>query len=276
MNEQAKFSIDYSLKFITISAFVFLIMNFIFNLGYFSCMGIRYASLLEIKDYYEGTAPLLTFVVAIFLTLTNALIFSNFVKNIIMVIDNYINLFCIKCRFKISVILKYRLVPYKMKREFVRLKKDLNVINKKFFKYTFLDLCNFIFFASLLTMLIFQLYDYVYKLSKSSFWILLVLYLLCNYISIFVKDLIAKITAIIMIMTIMVALLGHWAFLRDLNNAGTNVILDNNNQVSLVRPIAKGVIVKNKSDIEFYQWNRVKKFSKPIKVLKVPDILLSK
>lgn len=276
MNEQAKFSIDYSLKFITISAFVFLIMNFIFNLGYFSCMGIRYASLLEIKDYYEGTAPLLTFVVAIFLTLTNALIFSNFVKNIIMVIDNYINLFCIKCRFKISVILEYRLVPYKMKREFVRLKKDLNVINKKFFKYTFLDLCNFIFFASLLTMPIFQLYDYVYKLSKSSFWILLVLYLLCNYISIFVKDLIAKITAIIMIMTIMVALLGHWAFLRDLNKAGTNVILDNNNQVSLVRPIAKGVIVKNKSDIEFYQWNRVKKFSKPIKVLKVPDILLSK
>ena len=123
---------------------------------------------------------------------------------------------------------------------------------------------------------IFQLYDYVYKFSKSSFWILLVLYLVCYYISIFIKNLVAKISAITMIMIIIIALLGHWSFLRDFNYTGTNVTLENGSQVLLIRPIAKGVIVKNKSDIEFYQWDRVKKFSKPIKILKVPDVLLNK
>ncbi len=276
MHEQDKIDIDCILKFITISAFLFLIMNFIFNLGYFSCMGIRYASLLELKDYYEGTAPSLMFVVAIFLTLANALLFSNFIEDTLLVINNYVNLFCLNCRFKILVILNYKLVSYKMKKELIQLKKDLNRINKKILRYTFSDLLNFIFFVFIFTMPIFQLYDYVYKFSKSSFWILLVLYLICYYISIFIKNLVAKISAITMIMIIIIALLGHWSFLRDFNYTGTNVTLENGSQVLLIRPIAKGVIVKNKSDIEFYQWDRVKKFSKPIKILKVPDVLLNK
>lgn len=150
------------------------------------------------------------------------------------------------------------------------------MINKEILKYTFLDLLNFIFFVFIFTMPIFQLYDYVYKFSKSSFWILLVLYLICYYISIFIKKLVTKISAITAIMIIIIVLLGHWAFLRDFKNTVTNVILDNNSQVLLIRPIAKGVIVKNKSDIEFYQWDRVKKFSKPIKILKAPDVLLNK
>lgn len=276
MKELDKISVDLILKLITISAFLLLIMNFIFNLGYFSCMGIRYASLLEIKDYYEGTAPSLIFVLAIFLTLANALLFSNFIKNIIIVINMYLSLLGLNCNFKILVMFKYKKIPYKLQKKITMLKKNLNIVNKEILKYTFLDLLNFIFFVFIFTMPIFQLYDYVYKFSKSSFWILLVLYLVCYYISIFIKKLVTKISAITTIMIIIIVLLGHWAFLRDFKNTVTNVILDNNSQVLLIRPISKGVIVKNKSDIEFYQWNRVKKFSKPIKVLKVPDILLSK
>ena len=276
MHEQDKIDIDCILKFITISAFLFLIMNFIFNLGYFSCMGIRYASLLELKDYYEGTAPSLMFVVAIFLTLANALLFSNFIKFIMLVINNYVKGFRLNCYLMFLLKFKYNKAAYSIKKRLTQIKKELNDTNKQMSKYSFKDLLNFIFFVFIFTMPIFQLYDYVYKLSKSSFWILLVLYLICYYISIFVKNLVAKISAITMIMIIIIAFLGHWAFLRDFNYTGTNVTLENGSQVFLIRPIAKGVIVKNKLDIEFYQWDRVKKFSKPIKILKAPDVLLNK
>lgn len=100
-------------------------------------------------------------------------------------------------------------VSYKMKKELIQLKKDLNRINKKILRYTFSDLLNFIFFVFIFIMPIFQLYDYVYKFSKSSFCILLVLYLICYYISIFIKNLVAKISAITMIMIIIIALLGY-------------------------------------------------------------------
>ena len=171
---------------------------------------------------------------------------------------------------------KYNKAAYSIKKRLTQIKKELNDTNKQMSKYSFKDLLNFIFFVFIFTMPIFQLYDYVYKISKSSFWILLVLYLICYYISIFVKNLVAKISAITMIMIIIIAFLGHWAFLRDFNYTGTNVTLENGSQVFLIRPIAKGVIVKNKLDIEFYQWDRVKKFSKPIKILKAPDVLLNK
>lgn len=276
MKELDKISVDLILKLITISAFVLLIMNFIFNLGYFSSMGIRYASLLEIKDYYEGTAPSLIFVLAIFLTLANALLFSNFIKFITLVIHNYVNGFRLNCYLMILLKFEFNKAAYSIKKRLTQIKKELNDTNKQMRKYSFKDLLNFIFFVFIFTVPIFQLYDHVYKFSKSSFWILLLLYLICYYISIFIKNLFSKISAITMIMIIIIAFLGNWSFLRDFNYTGTNVTLENGNQVLLIRPIAKGVIVKNKSDIEFYQWDRVKKFSKPIKVLKVPDILLSK
>lgn len=276
MNEQDNINIDYILKLITISAFLFLIMNFVFNLGYFSSIGIRYASLLELKDYYEGTAPSLMFVIAIFLTLANALLFSNFIKFITLVIHNYVNGFRLNCYLIFLLKFEFNKAAYSIKKRLTQIKKKLNDTNKQMRKYSFKDLLNFIFFVFIFTAPIFQLYDYVYKFSKSSFWILLVLYLICYYISIFIKNLVAKVSAITMIMIIIIAFLGNWSFLRDFNYTGTNVTLENGNQVLLIRPIAKGVIVKNKSDIEFYQWDRVKKFSKPIKILKAQDVLLSK
>lgn len=276
MRELDKINVDLILKLITISAFLLLIMNFIFNLGYFSCMGIRYASLLELKDYYEGTAPSLMFVIAIFLTLTNALIFSNFIKFIILVINNYAKIFRLNCYLMFLLKFEYNKTVYSIKKRLTKIKKELNDINKQIRKYSFKDLLNFIFFVFIFTTPIFQLYNYVYKFSKFSFWSLLVLYLICYYISIFIKNLAAKISAITIIMIIIIVLLGHWAFLRDFRNTVTNVILDNNSQVLLIRPISKGVIVKNKSDIEFYQWDRVKKFSKPIKIFKAQDVLLNK
>lgn len=276
MNEQDKFNIDYFLKLITIAAFLFLITNFIFNLGYFSSMGIKYASLLEIKDYYEGTAPILMFVATIFLTLVNALLFLNFIKFIMLVIHNYTNGLRLNCYLSFLLKFKYNKAAYSIKKRLIQMKKELNDINKQLGKYSLEDLLNFIFFVFIFTVPIFQLYEYVYKFSKSSFWILLTLYLFFYYVAIFVKNLISKISITTVIMIIIIGLLGHWAFLRDFNYMGANVTLDNNSQVLLIRPISKGVIVKNKSEIEFYQWNRVKRFSKPIKILKAPDVLLDK
>lgn len=55
---------------------------------------------------------------------------------------------------------------------------------------------------------------------------------------------------------------GCWEFMRDFKKTGTKVTLSDNQTVLLIRTLAKGVLVKDKNNVTFYQWSDVKQISK--------------
>lgn len=276
MHEQDKINIDYILKLITISAFLFLILNFVFNLGYFLNIGIKYASLLELQDYYEGTAPLTTFYAYSFIGLIFLIKNHELYNTVKASINNWIFLVRINIKKFILFAFRYKKVSISTKKEILNVKREISIINERFKRFSFIEITIFVLYLSMLITAIIPVYIYLDKISLFLSWVIIFLYASLCLISFFSKCFIERLFWTIIIVFTISGILGHCAFVENFNNTATMITLDNNSQVLLIRPIAKGVIVKNKSDIEFYQWDRVKKFSKPIKILKAPDVLLNK
>lgn len=276
MKELDKISVDLILKLITISAFLFLLLNFIFNLGYFSNIGIKYASLLELQDYYEGTAPLTTFYAYFFIGLIFLIKNHELYNTVKALINNWIFLVRINIKKFILFAFRYKTVSISTKKEILNVKREISSINKRFKRFSFIDITIFVLYLLMLITAIIPVYIYLYRISLFLSWVIILLYAFWCLISLFSKCFIDIIFWSVIIVSTISGILGHCAFVENFNNTVTMVTLDNNSQVLLIRPISKGVIVKNNSDIEFYQWNRVEKISKPIKILKAQDVLLSK
>lgn len=128
--------LDFILKGFPLLILLFLICNFSFNMGYFFFLGIKFASLLEIRDYYEGTAPFITFVILLFWGIVNILIYSSSIKFYFKYIFKLIKVYLlsIKSHYKVYkfLLFRYRTTTYQEKREFINILHDLKAIGPTF------------------------------------------------------------------------------------------------------------------------------------------------
>lgn len=252
--------IDIYLKLIPTSIFIFLILNFIFNLGYFLFIGIRIASLLEIRDYYEGTAPLTTLTLVFFISCINMFIYSQLGNEIFHLLKKFFRyiykFFKVRIKYKLLAKFYFKNLSYKNKKEIVNLKHEL-AKNKLFDTTTKKIITIFVLFFIAIIYPLFQIYHSAFHISKPIFWILCSLYLFSITIHSLHKSTIIRGILLFMTTLSIIFILGCWAFLRDYKVTGTEVFLKNGNSCLLIRPIAKGVITKKHNNLIFYPWEKV-------------------
>ena len=253
-------TLDFMLKAIPVSMAIFLVLNFIFNLGYFSTIGMKFVSLLEIRDYYEGTAPQVVFVLFFFLGYMNIILYSKPIQNVFcnlqLIFDISVRAVFLRLRYR-KLIRKYKKMLYENKREVVRIKKRIEKFSKYNIKEILVSILLFVLLIVIILLPIFQSYIKIFNFSQEIFWILLGAYLILVGVYLFSKSSVVKIIASVLIIPFMLLLLAHWAFLRDYKTSGTEVLLNDGSRYILLRPISKGVLLKKDKALLFYSWDKV-------------------
>ena len=257
------FSCDYkekAFKIISIITFSFLILNFIFNMGYFLPLGLKFFSMLSIRDYYEGTAPLLIFSIMLYGSVFNIPVFHRIVQDLPK---------NIKILYEVKM---------KLPNDLKKLKKDIEKSNiteeeckifqdrykntekeikeftesqelKDFNKYGF-DL--FVFAVLLPIIIIF--FNSVF-ISKNLLLVLLLVFIAIISSFFIPKDSVRKPVLVIFTISFLM-LLGLRQFICDYNDLNVLGIFQNN-KYYIIRPISKGYIVKDKdNNIKFIDLNQ--------------------
>lgn len=254
------FKLENLIKTISVGVFVFLVLNFIFNIGYFTFIGLKFLTLLELRDYYEGTAPLSVFVLILFMGLTNAFLYSKHIKFALSGIKYLYRIALYFGWYLITLRTKYKNLDFNKKRQFIQAKNKIK--NGFLDKELFLAILYSIPFVLLLILPLWQLSYWVLPLSKVLFWVIFCIYLILLLCYFYATTNTIKITSIIFVIVSLFYSFGCWEFIRDYNKTGTKVVLSNNQIALLIRPIAKGILVKDKNNITFYKWSDVKQISK--------------
>lgn len=268
---------DCSVKIIPLAVFLFLICNYIFNVGYFTPLGIKYLSLLDIRDYYEGTAALIIFVLFIIFSVFNFLLYTNDLKRF----PTYLScLFDGICTIPIKLLwckiiniknlvfhrTKYK-NNYKLKKKWLTIQKKLVLIRQKNIKYKIKILKFFKVFIYPLSVVVTPLvlfYLFVYKTSTVLFLAMITMYILYVSLALFYKK-INRISFSMFILVALVYLFGIFTFMRNFNYSGTYVNINGDTQL-LVRPLSKGVISKKDDYIIYAQWDKVDIIFKEVKL----------
>ena len=263
-------NLDYYVKILSLGVFIFLLCNYIFNIGYFTLPGIEYISLLEIRDYYEGTAPLITMVFGILLSFFNFIPFSGELKNIPRCFQHSIRcFFSLPLKFIICKLMNiFRLLKcknnYSLKKTYLYVKKEIDDAQTEFKEYRKLftkDLLSFIYPICTLFAPICFLYILVYKYDHLLFYSIATVYIIYSLLFLYFKRL-KKLNFTISIIIISIYLLGIWVYLKDYQRLDSYAIIDNKKQ-HLIRTLSKGIIIKNENEnISFYKWDSVEKIIK--------------
>lgn len=258
-------NINFYLKLISISIVIFLILNFIFNIGYFAFIGLKFISLLEIRDYYEGTAPLFIFTLLYFIGYFNIIVYSRPIKKILNFITTVSNIITrdiiLKTKYKI-LLSGCKQMSFNIKRRLVLINRDIKKFNQLKVTDLFKSFLGFVFVLFIAVFPLCHSYYLIYKYSKELYFIFIFLYLILVYIYLFNQNVYKKILFSLLIIPFMFSIIGCWAFLRDYKTSGSEVLLNNNKTYVLLRPITKGVILKTSKGLMFYTWNNVKYIEK--------------
>ncbi len=254
------FKLENLIKTISVGIFAFLIFNFIFNIGYFTFIGLKFSTLLELRDYYEGTAPLSVFVLVLFMGLTNAFLYSKHIKFALRGIKYLYRIALYFGWYLITLRTKYKNLAFNKKRQFIQAKNKIK--NGFLDKELFLAILYALPSVILLFLALWQLSYWILPVSKILFIIVFCIYLIPLLIYFYSKSYIMKTSFIILAIVSLLYSFGCWEFMRDFKKTGTKVTLSDNQTVLLIRTLAKGVLVKDKNNVTFYQWSDVKQISK--------------
>lgn len=258
--------IDYSVKIIPLLIFLFLLINFIFNLGYFFIIGNKFLSLLTISDYYEGSAPLVSITVLSFGVIFNAVFLNNHVRasfiyfNLIFSSKVSVPIRILKINLETNIHYKFNHSKYtyadkrlliKKRKELKSIKNDMNENVKDMQEFNPLISWSLSFIIILPIVIIFINSIFI---SMLLFFILLIIYIL---ILIFAskKKSIAKYYFLTMLSIIFIFCLGIWCFLRDYSIDTVSYIANSNKDIQVIRPISKGILIKSQNGISFIDWN---------------------
>lgn len=262
-NTQSKSeTIDFLLKTIPLIVFLFLILNFIFNMGYFLILGINFFSLLTIRDYYEGTAPFIVLSLLIYGSVFNVTIFNVNVKIVFdylyVAYRNYVDIpiRLLKLRYKDFIHYKFNRKKYNYsdKRELIWRKRDREDIKKELIKYKKTlskynpYILNLFLFTIILPIIVIFLNSF--SISWVLLGIMLVLFLLIIYVSATQKGLL-KLYFLFVLLVLFVLSLGLRRFLIDY----TNVTMISG-KYNVIRPISKGMLVRENNKIYFIDWEQ--------------------
>lgn len=258
--------LDLLLKSLTCFVFIFLCFNFIFNVGYFHQIGINFVSLLEMKDYYEGTAPLAVFTVLSFGCILNIILYSALIKIFIKYIVKLFKCYCtsIYSHFRLYKLLffEYKKSKFSIKKEILSIKKDLKKIGPIYQNNILLDIWLFIISLFIIIFPFFQIYYSSINLSLLLCILLNITYLIIVLVSLFVQNSFTRNVINIFLVAIIFFLLGNLFFLKDYKYSITEVETVNNVTYISIRPITKGVIVKDKNKIKLIKWENIKTINK--------------
>lgn len=267
---------DYVLKIISISVFLFLTIIYVFNLGYFLILGMKFTSLLELRDYYEGSAPLFTFSFLIISTCFCFLSFTKPLKKLPSYIRSlyysilFIPITNLKCelRYRYSLI-RYKKVykkVYSCKKDFLKIKKELDNIRNENAKFILSFLFDFYLFILPLFLFVFPIYlfwTYVFPFCHNLFVVMTISYILFALYILINNNFFNRCIVIIFVLFSFVFMFGINYFLRNCSMSDTNVLLVNKQNKILIRTIKKGVIYKeNEKNIGFVTWDKVEKIYK--------------
>lgn len=255
-------TIDFLLKTIPLIVFLFLILNFIFNMGYFFILGINFFSLLTIRDYYEGTAPFIVLSLLIYGSVFNVTIFNINVKivfdHLYVAYRNYVDIpiRLLKLRYKDFIHYKFNRKKYNYsdKRELIWRKKEREDIKKELIKYKKTlskynpYILNLFLFTIILPIIVIFLNSF--SISWVLLGIMLVLFLLIICVSATQKGLL-KLYFLFVLLVLFVLSLGLRRFLLDY----TNVTMISG-KYNVIRPISKGMLVRENNKIYFIDWEQ--------------------
>lgn len=255
---------------------LFLISNFIFNCGYFISLGIKNMGLLSLPDYYEGTAPYmifcLLFFACVFITgidkdnlevvkfFTTSI--KRFVRNIIVVPSCLLYYKIILFVFKMQC----RNGDFHHKRIYVQTSKKINemlVDIKEYMKLFMWVLARFILSIIAIAYPIYWLFEKMFHVDKSLYFVSILAYLITLILVLFVTNKKIRIIVSVLFYFFCIFILGAWMLLKNYNDLSTIVKTKNNKEYSLIRPINKGVFLKDKgNDVIFYKWESVESITR--------------
>ena len=246
-------------KIISVVAVLFLMLNFIFNMGYFIPLGLKFFSLLEIRDYYEGTAPFLVVSILLYGAIFNIPIFSNIVSKLPK---------CINILFE--TIWNF---PRSLKKLKIDLQKNnstndngmelkkINDLDKKIKELKesneFKDINKFFIALLILTILlpIFIIFINGSYISKCLLYLSFIVYLFIVG-SFFIQNTSVKTFLLIISTIFFIIFLGLKQFVLDYNDL-TVVGNFKNIKYYIIRPISKGYIIKDgNNNIKFINCNQ--------------------
>lgn len=156
----------------------------------------------------------------------------------------------------------FKKLPYSYKKRTVRINKCIENMEKLDYIKIVKNLCKFLYISFILISPIFLFFAFTVNFSKDIFFTLCFLYLFLIGIYLISKSSRIKIAFSIILIPCLAFTLGIWTFIRDYKTIGTKAII-NKHEYLLLRPIFKGVIIKNDQDvILFYSWDKVSALTK--------------
>ena len=264
--------IDKYVKILPLLIFLFLLINFIFNSGYFFIIGNKFLSLLTLSDYYEGSAPLIVITILSFALIFNTIFLNNHVRasymylNLLLSSKIYVPLRALRFNFKRTIHFKLNRSKYTYndRKKLIKAKKDYEKFQNEIVQ-NFKDLndikplINWVLICIILLPILI-IFINSFLVSIRLFYLLLILYI-CIIITASQKKGTMKYYFLTILTIIFIFCLGVWQFLRDYKLDTMSYMMNKQEKYQVIRPISKGILVKQEKNILFIDWNNNLLFS---------------
>ena len=280
-NNSIKDGIDLILKIIPILMFVFLVLNFIFNFGYFFRLGINFSAVLTIRDYYEGTASFLIVFIALYGGLLNTIAYARFLTlliNVFNLLATSFFLFQFKMFFAQTLCyINLRINKkntFSDKRNVIIIKRELDNIKNEHLenqKECWQDIMQILGIVLATIYPIYVIWVQSYFISKKIFLIILIIYLFLVLVNIYFKVLKQRIVYSLMLILTILFLVGNLYFLKDFKNDQFYVKLKNGESYTVIRTLNQGILIRDISSVKFIKWENVECLEKSVKNLDFID-----